>query len=312
MPNIVAVKESAPDPRRFTDLINAFGDRYVLFAGLDDVALEGLMPGRPGLGFRPDQRLPAGVDRAGLTAPCAAAICHGARKIYRWFMPLLHLDAEHDLVQSIKLAETDHGPRLGARAACRACRCHGRAPGGGHRHGGEGGRHAADDWRRRPDAPHLLLHRRPHGRQPRASRRRRRAAADGVSMSERRQDFLARFDWIRTGLMFEPRGHDMMSGGFLYPPSDPANDAAILFIETSGCLPMCGHGTIGMVTFALEHGLVRSPGRPAALRVEVPAGVIEIDYVRDRRQGDSRSRSATWRATSRPRGSASTSLVSVR
>jgi 4-hydroxyproline epimerase len=99
----------------------------------------------------------------------------------------------------------------------------------------------------------------------------------GSSMSERRQDFLARFDWIRRGLMFEPRGHDMMSGGFLYPPFDPANDAAILFIETSGCLPMCGHGTIGMITFAIEHGLIR-PRTPGRLSVEVPAGTIGIEY----------------------------------
>ena len=102
----------------------------------------------------------------------------------------------------------------------------------------------------------------------------------GDSMSARRQDFMARYDWIRTGLCFEPRGHDMMSGGFLYPPTTPEADVGILFIETSGCLPMCGHGTIGIVTFALEHGLItpRTPGRVIA---EVPAGVIELDYVQD-------------------------------
>jgi 4-hydroxyproline epimerase len=104
----------------------------------------------------------------------------------------------------------------------------------------------------------------------------------GGSMAERRQDFLARFDWIRTGLCFEPRGHDMMSGGFLYPPTRDDSDCGILFIETSGCLPMCGHGTIGMVTFGLEQGLIQ-PREPGKLRIEVPAGVIDIEY---RAEGD--------------------------
>jgi 4-hydroxyproline epimerase len=99
----------------------------------------------------------------------------------------------------------------------------------------------------------------------------------GDSMSARRQDFLARFDWIRTGLCFEPRGHDMMSGGFLYPPTRADADIGILFIETSGCLPMCGHGTIGMVTFGLEHGLIQ-PATPGELRIEVPAGMIDVRY----------------------------------
>lgn len=102
----------------------------------------------------------------------------------------------------------------------------------------------------------------------------------GASMSERRQDFLARFDWIRTGLCFEPRGHDMMSGGFLYPPTQADADVGILFIETSGCLPMCGHGTIGMVTFGLEHGLIQ-PAEPGKLRIEVPAGVIDVAYTQE-------------------------------
>jgi 4-hydroxyproline epimerase len=95
----------------------------------------------------------------------------------------------------------------------------------------------------------------------------------GRTMSERRQDFMARYDWIRTGLCFEPRGHDMMSGGFLYPPAGDA-DVGILFIETSGCLPMCGHGTIGIVTFGVEFGLIK-PKRPGTVVIEVPAGRIE-------------------------------------
>lgn len=99
----------------------------------------------------------------------------------------------------------------------------------------------------------------------------------GQSMSERRQHFLQQYDWIRKGLMFEPRGHDMMSGSILYPPVDPANDIGVLFIETSGCLPMCGHGTIGTVTIAIEEGLV-TPQVPGQLRLETPAGLVKISY----------------------------------
>jgi 4-hydroxyproline epimerase len=96
-------------------------------------------------------------------------------------------------------------------------------------------------------------------------------------MSEKRQHFLREFDWIRTGLMFEPRGHDMMSGSILYPPHDPANDVAVLFIETSGCLPMCGHGTIGTITIAIEEGLIQ-PKVPGVVRMEAPAGLVMIEY----------------------------------
>jgi len=99
----------------------------------------------------------------------------------------------------------------------------------------------------------------------------------GASMSEKRQHFLKEYDWIRKGLMFEPRGHDMMSGSILYPPHDPQNDVAVLFIETSGCLPMCGHGTIGTITIALEEGLLK-PKTPGIIRMEAPAGLVIIGY----------------------------------
>ncbi len=99
----------------------------------------------------------------------------------------------------------------------------------------------------------------------------------GASMSERRLHFLAEFDWIRRALMFEPRGHDMMSGSILYPPTRPEADIAILFIETSGCLPMCGHGTIGTVTVMIEHGLV-SPREKGVLRLDTPAGLVTAHY----------------------------------
>jgi 4-hydroxyproline epimerase len=99
----------------------------------------------------------------------------------------------------------------------------------------------------------------------------------GNSMSEKRQHFLKEFDWIRKGLMFEPRGHDMMSGSILYPAHNPANDVAVLFIETSGCLPMCGHGTIGTITIAIEEGLIH-PKIPGLVRMETPAGLIEVTY----------------------------------
>ncbi len=99
----------------------------------------------------------------------------------------------------------------------------------------------------------------------------------GASMSEKRQHFLKEYDWIRKGLMFEPRGHDMMSGSILFPPHDPKNDLSILFIETSGCLPMCGHGTIGTITIAIEAGLIK-PKVPGKIRMEAPAGLVEIEY----------------------------------
>src|ERR1700743_670104 len=103
VPNIVSIKESAPDTRRITDIINAFGERFVLFAGLDDVAFEGLTLGAKGGVSGLTNAFPQ--ESLWLYEALRNGDLERARKIYRWFMPLLHLDAEHDLVQSIKLAE---------------------------------------------------------------------------------------------------------------------------------------------------------------------------------------------------------------
>ena len=99
----------------------------------------------------------------------------------------------------------------------------------------------------------------------------------GATMMERRAHFLNKYDWVRTGLMFEPRGHEVMSGSILYPSTRDDCDVGILFIEVSGCLPMCGHGTIGTVTVAIEEGLV-TPKQPGVLMLDTPAGRVEAHY----------------------------------
>lgn len=109
---------------------------------------------------------------------------------------------------------------------------------------------------------------------------------EGDSMAERRQHFLREFDWVRTALMFEPRGHAMMSGSILYPATRDDCDVGVLFIETTGCLPMCGHGTIGTVTIAIENSLV-NPRTPGQLVLETPAGRVVTHYTQD--QGRVRS-----------------------
>ena len=100
---------------------------------------------------------------------------------------------------------------------------------------------------------------------------------DGETMLDKREHFLSKFDWIRTGLMFEPRGHAQMSGSMLYPSARDDCDIGVLFVETSGCLPMCGHGLIGTVTIAVEHELVH-PATPGILAVETPAGRVTANY----------------------------------
>jgi proline racemase len=98
----------------------------------------------------------------------------------------------------------------------------------------------------------------------------------GASMLERRARFLADMDDLRLLLMREPRGHGAMSGAILQPPTRDDADWGVLFIEVSGCLPMCGHGTIGVATVLVETGMVAVTEPETVVRLDVPAGLVEV------------------------------------
>lgn len=96
----------------------------------------------------------------------------------------------------------------------------------------------------------------------------------GKSMAERRTWFVQHMDWLRTLLMEEPRGHASMSGAILQPPTRPDADYGVLFIEVSGCLPMCGHGTMGVATVLVETGMVPVQEPITTIRLDTPAGLV--------------------------------------
>jgi proline racemase len=104
----------------------------------------------------------------------------------------------------------------------------------------------------------------------------------GATMADKRVHLMTELDHLRTLLMFEPRGHAAMSGAILQPPTRPDADFGVLFIEVSGCLPMCGHGTIGVATVLVETGMVPVTSPVTTIRLEVPAGLVTVDVaVRD-------------------------------
>jgi hypothetical protein len=102
-----------------------------------------------------------------------------------------------------------------------------------------------------------------------------------LPIAARRELFVRDHDWVRQALMFEPRGHDLMSGAIIYPAYREDCDFAVIFIEVSGCLPMCGAGTIGLVTAAIEEGLV-TPKVEGKVSIETPAGRVDIEYEKRR------------------------------
>jgi len=98
----------------------------------------------------------------------------------------------------------------------------------------------------------------------------------GESMQERRLYFERHLDDLRLLLMREPRGHSAMSGAFLQPATRPDADWGVLFVEVSGCLPMCGHGTIGVATVLVETGMVEVTEPETRIRLDTPAGLVEV------------------------------------
>jgi proline racemase len=98
----------------------------------------------------------------------------------------------------------------------------------------------------------------------------------GATMFEKMQYLVRERDDLRTLLMYEPRGHAAMSGAILQPPTRPDADAGVVFIEVSGCLPMCGHGTIGVSTVLVETGMVEVTEPVTTIRLDTPAGLVEV------------------------------------
>jgi proline racemase len=97
----------------------------------------------------------------------------------------------------------------------------------------------------------------------------------GATMLERKLHFEEHLDELRQLLMREPRGHGAMSGAILQPPARPDADWGVIYIEVSGLLPMCGHGTIGVATVLVETGMVEVTEPETVIRLDVPAGLVE-------------------------------------
>jgi proline racemase len=99
----------------------------------------------------------------------------------------------------------------------------------------------------------------------------------GDTMFDRRLYFIEHLDHLRKLLMYEPRGHSAMSGAILQPPARADADWGVVFIEVSGCLPMCGHGTIGVATVLVETGMVEVTEPVTTIRLDTPAGLVVAD-----------------------------------
>ena len=264
---VVAIKECSGDARRIAELVNTTS--LEVLVGGDDWALEGLVAGACRLDLRRGERRPGGL-RGAARADRHRADRGGPRGLRA---PAAALPAGHE-AEARAVLQVGHGPRRpGRRPYAPAAAARSR----------DAEQVEVDAGRPRPGRARL-----------RVIASRAFAAVDshtegmptrvitggvapipGATMLERKLHFERHLDELRRLLMHEPRGHGAMSGAILQPPLREDADWGVLFIEVSGCLPMCGHGTIGVATVLVETGMVEVHEPETVVRLDTPAGLVE-------------------------------------
>ncbi len=264
---IVAVKEFTGDVRRAYEIAELAPGLDVL-VGSDDVTLEVVLAGAVGWVSGYPNAFPESCVE--LWRACLAHDLETALPLYRQLHPLLRWDSKTEFVQAIKLSMDLVGRQGGP---CRPPRGPLSAE---HERGRPGGDRAGDRGRAQLMRSGRLIHTVDSHTEGMPTR----VVVGGVgvmpgaTMVDRRRCFLENSDDLRTLLMYEPRGHASMSGAILQPPTRPDADWGVLFIEVSGCLPMCGHGTIGVATVLVETGMVEVVEPETTIRLDTPAGLV--------------------------------------
>ena len=276
---VVAFKECSGDARRIPALIAAAPGAEVLVGG-DDWALEGFCAGATGWVTGVADVAPA--DCVALYDACRAGDLDSARAIYQRMLPLARFDMTPKLVQYFKAAMDEVGYVGGPTPPAAAAAHDRRARGARRRDGGASGgrrcmRFEAVDSHTEGMPTRVVT----SGVDP----------IPGATMLERKLYFERELDDLRLLLMREPRGHSAMSGAILQPPTRADADWGVLFIEVSGCLPMCGHGTIGVATVLVETGRVEVREPETVVRLDTPAGLVEARVAVE----DGRARAVTLR-----------------
>ena len=239
-----------------------------MLVGGDDWALEGFCAGATGWVTGVADVAPG--ECVALYDACRTGELPAAREIYARLLPLARFDMTPKLVQYFKAAHGRGRPRRRSVPPAADAAHRRRAGGAGRRARGPAQR------RRGVRAARYLAAVDSHTEgMPTRVVTGGVGPIPGATMLERKLHFEAELDDLRLLLMREPRGHSAMSGAILQPPTRDDADWGVLFIEVSGCLPMCGHGTIGVATVLVETGMVEVREPETVVRLDTPAGLIE-------------------------------------